>query len=251
MASLTQNSLVLVGGARQSSNKCFNTRDKRNFVGNSDNSKLRFRALALGSQRQPIREIRRHWKEENWKLWCMNPGAGELVPTVKIVHEFYKAFNDNDIEKLGQLLSPHCLYQDWIFYHPYEGKENVIGLYKLAKDALGQKIRISIDQVSDGEHHLVTTTFWHLEWEGKRLPYTNGCRFFTFEEHEGRLLISTIKGVDELPIKPGEGMLQLIKIVATALDRYPALAQVLLKSYYGSNGKHEGVDTHSDLSGKN
>lgn len=42
---------------------------------------------------------------------------------VDIVDCFYKAFNEKDTERLEQLISPKCLYQDLLFYSPYENQE--------------------------------------------------------------------------------------------------------------------------------
>ncbi|KAL5070613.1 hypothetical protein RYX36_021500, partial [Vicia faba] len=61
-------------------------------------------------------------------------------------------------------------------------------------------------------------------WKDKKLPFTSGYRFFTFEEVEGKLLISKITGMEEFPLKPGELVLKLLKGIGNILDNYPLAA---------------------------
>nr|KYP60051.1 hypothetical protein KK1_015499 [Cajanus cajan] len=139
------------------------------------------------------------WKQcqnEKWKT-----RVGETPEFAVHVQHFYEAFNERDIQKLKQLVSDECVYQDLLFYTPFKAQD-VINLWQKLMEAMGPNIKIAVDSVT--EDNLMVTVFWHLEWNGKKIPFTNGCRFFWFEEVEGRLIISKITGMEELPLKPGE-----------------------------------------------
>jgi len=61
-------------------------------------------------------------KRESWKVWAGE--SSELVPRSvieSVVKDFYRAFNDKNIEQLKQLISDDCEYQDYLFYSPYKG----------------------------------------------------------------------------------------------------------------------------------
>ncbi|KAG4389620.1 hypothetical protein GLYMA_06G124250v4 [Glycine max] len=100
--------------------------------------------------------------------------------------------------------------------------EHVIEFWQEVMDALGPNIKIAVVEggirvedvrveevkVKDvKESKPMATVFCHFEWgdDKKKLPFTKGCRFFWFrEDKEGRLIISKVTGLEELPLKPGE-----------------------------------------------
>ncbi|KAG5031488.1 hypothetical protein JHK82_015095 [Glycine max] len=101
-------------------------------------------------------------------------------------------------------------------------QEHVIEFWQEVMDALGPNIKIAVVEggirvedvrveevkVKDvKESKPMATVFCHFEWgdDKKKLPFTKGCRFFWFrEDKEGRLIISKVTGLEELPLKPGE-----------------------------------------------
>ncbi|KAH1112947.1 hypothetical protein GLYMA_04G239600v4 [Glycine max] len=259
MASLPQMSTTL--GACMSSNKTINPRPCIAQLNNNNNNKRStpFSNLianhqivngtlfpfALVGQKKPIIELWKQCQNEKWKARAgKNPEFLPHSDVESVVKEFYDAFNKKDIEKLKQLVSDDCEYQDYLFYNPYKGKEQIIEFWQEVMDALGPNIKIAVGKgdirveedvrVEDvKESKPMATVFWHLEWgdDKNKLPFTKGCRFFWFtEDKEGRLIISKVTGLEELPLKPGEIVLNMLKAIRTFLDSYPPMAKALLNS---------------------
>ncbi|XP_047178663.1 uncharacterized protein LOC124845590 [Vigna umbellata] len=192
--------------------------------------------LTLVGEKRPKIGLRKQ-PSEKWKVGVGE--SGELVPRSVIesaVKDFHRAFNDKNMEEMQELISDDCEYQDYLFYSPYKGQENVMKFLESVMEAMGPNIKIAVRDINVEDVHvtkeakLMATVFWHLEWgkEKKKLPFSKGCRFFWFKEVEGRLVISKITGLEELPIKPGELVLNALKAISTFLDSYPPMASALL-----------------------
>ncbi|KAG4392935.1 hypothetical protein GLYMA_04G239600v4 [Glycine max] len=138
MASLPQMSTTL--GACMSSNKTINPRPCIAQLNNNNNNKRStpFSNLianhqivngtlfpfALVGQKKPIIELWKQCQNEKWKARAgKNPEFLPHSDVESVVKEFYDAFNKKDIEKLKQLVSDDCEYQDYLFYNPYKGKQ--------------------------------------------------------------------------------------------------------------------------------
>ncbi|PON99663.1 Polyketide cyclase SnoaL-like domain containing protein [Trema orientale] len=155
-----------------------------------------------------------------------------------VVRDFHDAINARDMNKLDQLLSEECHYEDLTFYLPFEGKEGVKRFFSSVIDAMGRNGLIAIDRMTEGEG-LTASVVWHLEWKHKEIPFTSGCGLFECEEVNGRLLIRKITGVEEFALKPGDLILKLVKSVTTFFDLYPVAAEAILAK---SKGTYEGLD---------
>ncbi|MED6155716.1 hypothetical protein PIB30_007580 [Stylosanthes scabra] len=190
-----------------------------------------------------------NYEKDKWKAWCIHDDDGSNKGLLasgdddddeddedrsprSLVLRFYEALEEKDIEKMKKLLSPkHCVYHDFLFYGPYEGKQNVVNFLENAMDALGESVKIKLEIVDEERDYSVVNVYWHLEWKKIKIPFTSGFRIFTFEQVNGRLYISQITGLEELPLKPGELVLKLIKSIRTVFDNYPLLAQGILESH--------------------
>ncbi|XP_024025093.1 uncharacterized protein LOC21385418 isoform X1 [Morus notabilis] len=201
----------------------------------------------------PSEIIKKELKVRNggWRVWGIDDGSCGVAPTpppppsvLDVVRDFHNAINARDNDKLSQLLSEDCHYEDLVFYIPFEGKEGVKRFLNSVTDAMGPNVRIAIDNMAEAEG-LTATVLCHLEWKDKGMPFTSGCRFFECEEVAGgRLLIRKITGLEELPLKPGDLLLKLLKAVTTFFDLYPMAANGLLAK---SHGTHEGLDKLLDM----
>ncbi|KAL2339667.1 hypothetical protein Fmac_007607 [Flemingia macrophylla] len=179
------------------------------------------------------------WKQchnEKWKT-PVGEARESKSPLETAIREFYHAFNAKEIEKLKQLLSDEFVYQDFLFYTPFHDQE-AINLWRNLMEAMGPNIKIEIDRVS--VDNLMVTVFWHLVWNKRKIPFTNGCRFFWFKEVEGEWLISKITGLEELPLKPGELVLNVLRTIRTLMDTYPAVASGLLDTHAFQDGSTSG-----------
>ncbi|CAL0319477.1 unnamed protein product [Lupinus luteus] len=241
MASLPQ--ISATSGACMRKNKNINTpciaqlHNKRHL--NDLVSKPTFSPLVLlGHEKKSIRDLRKQCKQEKWKAWCSDDGSCGVVPEFlpppsykQIIIDFYEALNTKDTHTLKQLLSPNdCLYQDLVLYGRVEGKEGIMKFFENVMDAMGSNIHIVVDEIKENNNH-TATVFWHLEWEQTKIPFTNGCRFFTFEEVEGKICIRKITGMEELPVKPGELVLKLLKAIRMLFDKYPLPTKAILESH--------------------
>ncbi|PNX77976.1 nuclear transport factor 2 family protein [Trifolium pratense] len=203
---LTRSQISFPLEACTSSNK---NNNKRPCIARLYGNKTHF--INLVAKPTLLPNLRKKCSIDKWKARGSDDGscgvAPEFLPNpsaVHIVHEFYEAFNKKDTETLKQLLSPNCVYQDLLFYTAYEGQESIISFWESVMNAMGPNIHVFVEDVKESNNVMMVTAFMHLEWKDKKLPFTNGCRFFTFEEVEGKMLISKITSVEEFPLKPGE-----------------------------------------------
>ncbi|XP_048332165.2 uncharacterized protein LOC125423052 isoform X1 [Ziziphus jujuba] len=211
--------------------------------------------LSSRSRRKPseVINIGRKSKEflNLWRIWCNEDGSSAIPPispplSVKeLIQEFYKAINDKDKEKVEELLSVDCHFHDLMFYDHFDGKENVAGFIHRAMDAMGPNIHAVITGVAEDED-LTASAIGHLEWKKIEIPFSTGCRFFECEEIEGKLFIRNITGVEELPLKPGDVVLKLLKTVSTLFDLYPLVAEGLLHGMK-TRDTHHGLDMLLDM----
>lgn len=236
-----------------------NARQYSNIVTNQHSSNHRPTCCQLSSGgKKHLISIFPLSKVDPWRQWCSDDGSCGIAPfspqipsALDLVDEFYKAINVDDTEtldeKLDQILSDDCEYQDLFFYIPFKGKQGIKNFLRNVKDAMGSHIHIVVDSVKEGENY-TAAVFWHLGWKDREIPFSTGCRFFECEEVGGKLLIRKIIGMEEFPVKPGDLLLKFLKAISSILDRYPKLAEGLLQ--VKSEGTHEGgLDALLDMLG--
>ncbi|XP_022765886.1 uncharacterized protein LOC111310731 [Durio zibethinus] len=194
-----------------------NTRHSINLVTKQPNYKATFSQLSIDGENQPnLYDNKR--KEKQWRVYCSNDGSCGIAPqwstpsVLDLVQDFYSAINVKDTQKLDQLLSHDCLFQDLIFYIPFSGKQSIINFVQELMDAMGQNVHFVIDSWMEGENLTASV--------------------------DGKLIISKITGVEELPVKPGDLVLKLLKAVSSVFDSFPFAAEQLLTK---SQGTHEGI----------
>jgi hypothetical protein len=87
-----------------------------------------------GGKKQLVSVSFQKSKEDQWRVRCGDDGSCGIAPfspnipsAVELIKEFYSAINSKDPqileEKLDQLLSDGCEYQDLFFYIPFQGKQ--------------------------------------------------------------------------------------------------------------------------------
>ncbi|TKY74143.1 hypothetical protein E2542_SST02902 [Spatholobus suberectus] len=177
-------------------------------------------------------------QNEKWKA-----RAGETPESLQhslietAVEDFYRAFNDKKIDQLKQLVSDDCEYQDLLFYSPRKGQD-VLKFWQHVMDAMGPHVEIVVESIE--VDNLVANVSWHLKWDERKIPFTYGYRIFKFKEHEGRFLIGKIYGLEELPLKPDELVLNVLKAIRTFLDSYPTMGRGLLDALASQDGRIHG-----------
>ncbi|KAK8308819.1 hypothetical protein V6Z12_D02G086000 [Gossypium hirsutum] len=131
-------------------------------------------------------------------------------------------------------LSNDCIFQDLIFYIPFGGKESIMNFRQNLMEAMGQNVHFVIDSWMEGDN-LTASVIWHLEWKGKEIPHTTGCNFFECQQIDGKLIISKIIGVEELPVKPRDWVLKLLKATIVVFDKFPFPAERIVAYKVGGN----------------
>lgn len=112
-----------------------NARQYSNIVTNRHSSNHRPTCCRLSSKgKKHLISIFPLSKVDRWRQWCSDDGSCGIAPfspqipsALDLVDEFYKAINVDDTEtldeKLDQILSDDCEYQDLFFYIPFKGKQ--------------------------------------------------------------------------------------------------------------------------------
>ncbi|RWR89463.1 putative Nuclear transport factor 2 family protein [Cinnamomum micranthum f. kanehirae] len=186
-----------------------------------------------------------------WRVRCQDWSCGIPPPqyplsTIETIKIFYSSINDKPPEQLevqlGSVLTQNCEFNDLVFYLPFQGKEGVIKFLKQLKDAMGKNVKLITESITEGEGYSATVT-WHLAWDGHQLPFTSGCYFFQCEKDGEKLLIKSIRGLEELPLKPGEFAMKLLKTAVTLFDQFPIPAERILEflNKDGSGKQEEGL----------
>ncbi|KAL6909318.1 hypothetical protein ACP4OV_001599 [Aristida adscensionis] len=199
-------------------------------------------------QRQPPQQLEignsRTWKTELFQKpiqAALGPNStGELSnanrkganlpssPLSDLIQEFYSSLNEKDSKRLDKLTAPDCVIEDTAYYKPMDAKHTRTYFRRLM-EAMGENVKFAIDEVSQGAERTVAV-MWHLEWNGRIIPFTKGCSFCICSGNGGALLIRKIHIFDESPIKLGKWALEILNIVTKFLDMFPKIAEGFLKN---------------------
>ena len=108
--------------------------------------KISSRPLSLSSGIRKLQVINNNTKvginsrkldgdDHKWRIWCYDDGSCGVAPSptppsvTELVQDFHKTVNAKDLDRLDQLLSNECQFQDLIFYETFQGKKVI--LFKL------------------------------------------------------------------------------------------------------------------------
>mmetsp|Transcript_8442 Transcript_8442/g.13021 ORF Transcript_8442/g.13021 Transcript_8442/m.13021 type:complete len:617 (-) Transcript_8442:46-1896(-) len=105
---------------------------------------------------------------------------------------FFDAFNRRDINDGIELFKEDCLYDDTVFPSPLQGKEALRNHLELSESCLPSTFSFVVDDLADGGETLGVR--WHVENEGKEMPFTRGSSFYRIDKKTG--LVETV--VDEI-----------------------------------------------------
>nr|AAP44755.1 hypothetical protein [Oryza sativa Japonica Group]ABG00035.1 expressed protein [Oryza sativa Japonica Group] len=150
-------------------------------------------------------------------------------PLPDVIQQFYSSLNEKDSKRLENLIAPDCIIDDNAYYKLLDIKvllvlhSHITDLQRLM-DAMGKNFKFAIDEVSQG----VEPTFavmWHLEWNGKTIPFTKGCSFYICSRKEAALVIRKIHIFQESPVKPCKFSLEILNIATNLFDTFPNIAE--------------------------
>ncbi|XP_057856815.2 uncharacterized protein LOC131066126 isoform X2 [Cryptomeria japonica] len=125
------------------------------------------------------------------------------ITAIPTVMKFYQGLNRKDVKAVTELLAENCVLNDSQFPGTFEGKKMVLKFVKDLVEAMGNDILFVVEEVSEGDD-LNVAVIWHLECEGKALPFTKGCSFYHCEKQGERMVIRSMQDFMEPPLKPGQ-----------------------------------------------
>ncbi|XP_058085945.1 uncharacterized protein LOC131233303 isoform X3 [Magnolia sinica] len=156
------------------------------------------------------------------------------------ITQFYSLINSKKLDKLRELISEDCYFEELSFPNPFQGRTEVMYfLTELAND-MGHNIRFIIEKVYEGGDEFAAGVMWHLgnvnlrfsimvtisfvflsvittksiviaEWKEKQIPFTKGCSFYECSKVGEKLVIKKARVVIESPVKPGVFLLDSFK----------------------------------------
>ncbi|XP_077247409.1 nuclear transport factor 2 (NTF2) family protein [Tasmannia lanceolata] len=143
---------------------------------------------------------------------------------------FYSSINNKNLEILEKLISDNCYFEELSFPDPFQGKQEVMYFLRELTNSMGKNTMFVIDRIYEGHGTIVGVT-WHMEWQGKHIPFTRGCSFYEFLNQGDKLLIKTGRVVIETPVKPGIFALTLLKMISSLFDQFPEMTEKFLENH--------------------
>ncbi|KAK1372352.1 Nuclear transport factor 2 (NTF2) family protein [Heracleum sosnowskyi] len=148
------------------------------------------------------------------------------------IEQFYECINNKNVTQLGKYLANDCVYEDFSFPKPFQGKKEVLNYFQQLTKCMGDNIEFNADIISKGddEDGFTIAVNWHLDWNKIQIPFTKGFSLFVLSKEGERLLIKKVQVVTEPPLKPGTLALNLLKIVTSVFDEFPEFTKWFLRS---------------------
>ena len=121
------------------------------------------------------------------------------------------------MDSATSLFSDDCVYEDTLYPETFNGKDEVkFHLERVAK-ALPDNFRFCVDEISDvasGSFPAIVGVKWHVEADGKPLPFTRGSSVYKISK-EGKI----IEGFDvpEPVVKSGNFSLKILEAASNLI----------------------------------
>ena len=128
---------------------------------------------------------------------------------------FFESWNERDMEKAVNLFSENVVYEDTVYPDVFNGREALRAHLLRVADALPSSFSFVVDDLSSGAADArAYGVRWHVESNGKALPFTRGASFYTFDS-DGKI----DSGFDlvEPSFKPGDATLALLSLASKVL----------------------------------
>jgi steroid delta-isomerase-like uncharacterized protein len=128
---------------------------------------------------------------------------------------YFEAWNRRDMQAAVDLFSEDVVYEDTVYRDVFKDRDEVRSHLLRVADALPTSFQFVVDDTTSGPPDAVSVGVkWHVESNGKPLPFTRGVSFYTFDE-AGKIK----SGMDfvEPSIKPGDASLAVLSLVSKVL----------------------------------
>ena len=137
------------------------------------------------------------------------------VDLTTAVNSYFESWNKRDMISAVSVFADDCEYEDTLYPDVFKSKVALEKHLINVASALPSSFLFIIDYLSVDEDKRTVGVQWHLESEGKVLPFTRGASMYVFNA-EGYI----IKGFDvpEPVIKSGSISLQILKSAKTIIQ---------------------------------
>ena len=137
------------------------------------------------------------------------------VDLTTAVNSYFESWNKRDMISAVSVFADDCEYEDTLYPDVFKSKVALEKHLINVANALPSSFLFIIDNLSVDEDKRTVGVQWHLESEGKVLPFTRGASMYVFNS-EGYI----IKGFDvpEPVIKSGSISLQVLKSAKTIIQ---------------------------------
>ena len=132
---------------------------------------------------------------------------------------FFEAWNQRDMQTAIDLFSDDVVYEDTVYPDVFEDRAALRAHLLRVADALPASFQFVVDDLSTGPPDAASIGVrWHVESNGKPLPFTRGVSFYTFNS-QGK--INTGFDLVEPALKPGSASLALLSLASKVLKLLP------------------------------
>eukprot|EP00613_Pedinella_sp_CCMP2098_P055662 CAMPEP_0171896252 /NCGR_PEP_ID=MMETSP0992-20121227/47473_1 /TAXON_ID=483369 /ORGANISM="non described non described, Strain CCMP2098" /LENGTH=227 /DNA_ID=CAMNT_0012524241 /DNA_START=281 /DNA_END=961 /DNA_ORIENTATION=+ len=113
-------------------------------------------------------------------------GAEEEGLASAAVQRYFDAWNRRDMKEACAQFAEECAYEDTQYASSFVGKEALEAHLNRVAEALPPTFQFCIDDLADGGS--VVGVQWHVENQGKPLPFTRGCSMYRVDPSSGLLV---------------------------------------------------------------
>jgi hypothetical protein len=125
------------------------------------------------------------------------------------VKNYFDCWNNREMDAAIANFNEGCVYEDTLYPNVFNGKEELKRhLYNVA-DSLPDSFKFVIDHYSEDKKTGNVGIQWHVENDGKPLPFTRGCSMYTVDSNG---FITKGFDVPEPTLKSGSLSLGLLKL---------------------------------------
>ncbi|KAL1225602.1 hypothetical protein V5N11_000045 [Cardamine amara subsp. amara] len=186
-----------------------------------------------GIKNDTINMMLKYASRRNIVVSCLNQPTSKSnqISGYDAVMKFYSSINEKNQDRLSSCISNDCFIDDFSFSKPFRGRKEAMMFFEELVKSMGQNVKFCVENVCEGDGYSAAVN-WHLEWKGRKIPFTRGCSFYEFTEEGGRLVIRNARILIESPIKPGGIALTLLKNITFLFDEFPKAAELFLEKPY-------------------
>ena len=146
-----------------------------------------------------------------------NRTSSESSSSMTLPEQYFAAWNKRDMVKAASIFSDDIEYDDAAFPAPFQGKEALQEHLKLCAECFPSTFQFCTDDVIEHDDERMIFVRWHVENEGKGLPFTRGCSFYNIQKDK------IVRGIDlvEPPVFKLGGLSLATKSVWAKLKAEP------------------------------